>query len=357
MEPGHRGLPPAAWLAALLVVALVAGALSGGVTALLLDDDDSPASSRAPDSAQGSVPEAVAKALPAVVTVINELPASAESEGGIAGGAGFIVDERGFIVTNEHLVRTLGRLSIILANGEIRGATLVSHDGPYTDLALLKIGGGGLQAISFANSDSLTPGETVVAIGSPDIDYRNSVSTGVVSGLARRKQLQGVFQEDLIQTDAAINVGNSGGPLINLNGQVVGLVTFRDVGADDGLTGIAFAVASNRVRPIAQSMIQRGSFPRPYLGVEHLDIEDAPYQSGGQAINKGAVIQRVFDGSPAAKSGLRAGDVILRLGRVELNPNMPLLNALGLAGASDRLGVQYLRDGRVADAMVELVPR
>ena len=157
--------------------------------------------------------------------------------------------------------------------------------------------------------------------------------------------LRGVFLEDLIQTDAAINLGNSGGPLINLRGEVVGVITFRDDGGDDDLRDISFAISSRTFRPIVEAMIGKGSFPRPYFGIDH--------QNG----SRGALVQKVFDSSPAEKAGIKAGDVILRIGRNDVNQELLFLNALALAGTSGRVPVQVLREGRTLDLTVELAAR
>jgi 2-alkenal reductase len=222
---------------------------------------------------------------------------------------------------------------------------VVSTDAPYTDLAVLRVPPGGLKSLPLGSSEQLQPGETVIAIGSPDFDYNNTVTAGVVSGLERRKLLQGVYLEDLIQTDAAINLGNSGGPLINLRGEVVGVITFRDVGGDDDLTSISFAISSRTFKPIIDSMIAKGAFPRPYFGIDH--------QNG----SRGALVQRVYDASPAEKAGIKLGDVILRIGRNEVTQALPFLNALALAGTTGRVPVQVLRDGRTLDLMLELAAR
>jgi S1-C subfamily serine protease len=296
-------------------------------------------------------------ALPAVVAIINELTPSQEQPGGIAGGAGVVLDERGFILTNAHIVALPGKLFVVLNNGEIRPATLVSHDAPFTDLAVLRIAPGGLRALPLGDSEALSPGQTVIAIGSPDIDYRNSVTVGVVSGLHRRKQIQGIWADDLIQTDAAINVGSSGGPLVNLRGEVVGVVTFRDVGADDILFGISFALSSNTIRPIAQSIIARGQFPRPYFGIEHQDLNDRLVQTANLRVNRGALVRRVINSSPAEKAGIQPGDVILRVGRNNIDESTPFINALSRLGVNDRVAVQVFRDGRAFDVTMELTAR
>lgn len=353
MAEGPRGARPGRLIGALLAVAVVAGAASGAVVALLLDDSDGGADP-SPGGPGDAVARVVEKALPAVVIVINELPS-----GDVAGGAGVIIDDRGFVLTNEHVVRDQGKLSVVLNDGERRPATIVSNDAPFTDLAVLRVGGGGLQALRFGDSAALAPGATVIAIGSPDFDYQNTVTVGVVSGLERRKRFGEIVFEDLIQTDAAINSGSSGGPLLNLRGEVVGLVTFRDIGGepDDPLFGVSFAASSRTLRPIVQSIIERGSYPRPYFGIEHVDLDAETARRLGVPATKGALVRRVIGGSPADKAGIRAGDVILRLGQSELSESLPFLNALARQGVNARVVVQVLRDGRTLEATAEVTPR
>ncbi len=340
---------PIAWLGMIVAAALIAGGAAGAGAALLLRDGHNTSKSatvqRPPADESSITAQAVAKVLPGVVIVVNEIAPKNGDNGALGAGAGFVVDERGFIVTNEHIVHDPGKLTVVLPNGEKRPATIVSTDYPFTDIAVIRIASGGLRAVSIGRSEDLQQGETVVAIGSPDFDYNNTVTAGVVSGLQRRKFLQGVFLDDLIQHDAAINLGNSGGPLINTRGEVVGVNTFRDIGGDDDLTGISFAISSRVFGPIVQSMIAHGSFPRPYFGIDH--------QNG----TKGAMVQKVYDGSPAAKAGIQTGDVILRVGRNDVNQNLPFLNTLELVGINDRVPVQVLRNGQTMDLTVELAPR
>jgi S1-C subfamily serine protease len=334
--------PPLTWLVAPVLIALVAGGAAGATASFLLDQDGGDG-----DGSQhlGAAVQAVTAVLPSVVIVVNEIAPSATGPGGLGAGAGFVVDERGFIATNAHIVQDPGRLTVVLPGGERRPATLVSSDAPYTDTAVVRIQGGGLKALPFGRSEDLKQGEVVFAIGSPDFDYDNTVTMGVVSGLERRKLLQGIFLEDLIQTDAAINLGNSGGPLINSRGEVVGIITFRDVGGDDDLEAISFAMSSRTVRPIIEAMVGDGRFARPYFGIEHVDG------------TRGALVQRVLDAGPAQRAGIRAGDVIVRLGRHEINADLPFLNALARFGSSDRVAVILVRDGRNMDVSVELTPR
>lgn len=361
LEPApSRRRPASGLIAALVAVAFIAGAGAGALVSLILDSDDTASPSQAAGSsiAGDAIARTAAFAKPSVVTVINEiLPSSQYPEGGVGGGAGVIVDERGFVMTNEHIVGLPGKLTVILDDGELRPATLVSHDAPFTDLAVLRITSGGLKALSFGDSSKLAPGSPLIAIGSPDVDYQNSVTTGVASGLQRRKRLGAIWLEDLIQTDAAINVGNSGGPLLNQAGEIVGLVTFRDLGSGDPLFGISFAMSSNAIRPIVQAIVQRGSFPRPYFGIDHAEIEPESLEAVSLGVTGGALVTRVFDGSPAQAAGIRQGDVILRVGRNDITSNFTFLNALVRVSPTDRVAVQLRRESRTLELNVDLRPR
>ncbi len=355
-------------LLSVLVAAFLGGALAGGLVSLLARDSDGADAGpslgqegpleAAPDL-QDAVAEAVAAALPSVVTVINEIAPSPEfPEGGIGGGAGFIFDDsEGLILTNEHIVRSPGKLSVLLNGGEVRPATIVSDDAPFTDLAVIRIAPAGLEALSLADSDDLVPGQTVIAIGSPDIDYSNSVSVGVVSGRGRRKQLNGVWLEDLIQTDAAINTGSSGGPLLNLRGEVVGVVTFRDVGAADPLFGISFAISSRTFLPIVRSIQQGGAFPRPYFGIDYETVVPAFAAANELGVEDGAYVSRVVEASPAAKAGIRAGDVILRIGETDLGARSSFIDALAAAPIDASVPVLLWRGGQAEEVVVEVTAR
>ena len=343
-----RSKPPLLWLVVIVAVALLAGAASGAAVVLLLDEDEDKVA-----TAPLSISDAVALALQSVVTVINEItPSSQYPSGGLGGGAGAVIDQRGLILTNAHIAGIPGKLSVILNDGEIRSATLVSDDAPFTDLAVIRVSSAGLKALPLGDSDKLRQGDTVIAIGSPDVDYHNSVSVGVASGIHRRKRLNDVWYSDLIQTDAAINVGNSGGPLINLAGEIVGLNTFRDIGQGDPLFGISFAQSSNAIKPIVQAIVQKGRYARPYLGIEHRELDEDNVASNPGRLRYGAVVTSVVDASPAAKAGIRTGDVLLTIGRIEIGPENTFFNAL--AAATSRAPVQLWRDGRIVETVAEM---
>jgi S1-C subfamily serine protease len=354
--------PPPVWLAVALAVGLLAGAVSGAAVAFLNDSgpDGGGGGSAPPSEAQVDRVALVAeRAVASVVAIINEYEAQGDEPGGTAGGAGVIIDERGYILTNAHIVLLPGRLFVIFNDGDVRPAMVVSHDAPYTDVAVIQVEGGGLQALDVGDSAELSLGQTVLAIGSPDIDYFNSVSAGVVSGLGRRKQLGNVWLEDLIQTDAAINVGNSGGPLVDLNGRVVGLNTFRDEGGGpDALFGIAFAIPSRTFGPVADAMIRTGKFPRPYFGVEHTDLtEETAPTKGLQADAQGAYLESVLADSPASAAGLRAGDIITKVGSFDITSGFTLLSALGQTQAAANVDVAILRNNQAMTLKVQLRPR
>ena len=367
MEEGIlRRFPPIVILFVVLI-AFAGGALSGGAVSMLLDDSSSEGTAAegntAPQPADGTAAATVEAALPSVVTIINEQPDRQDAQGNIIGtvavGSGFIIDARGYIVTNEHVINDVGQLTVVLANGEERPATLVSHDAPFTDLAVIKVQEGGLQALRWEDSERLALGQPVIAIGTALFEFRNSVTVGVVSGLQRRWLRQGVYMEDLIQTDALLNAGNSGGPLLTLDGEVAGInsTVVRTIDGTETVTGVAFAISSRTAQPIVQSIIDKGTNARPYFGIDHQNIDQELLLTTNLRIDHGAIVQRVTGGSPAAQAGIQAGDVLLRLGRFDISEEQPFINVLSRVGLNDRVEVQVWRDGRVFNTTVQVQPR
>jgi S1-C subfamily serine protease len=364
VEGSGNRLPPLAWLMSFIVVGVLAGAASGAATFYLLDSDSSSGSvSRAGVAIEDAVVKVGEFAMPSVVTIINELPPRTNEQGLIvdatAVGTGIIVDERGFIVTNEHVIHDPGTLRVVLDNGEERPAERVSHDAPFTDLAVIRIPSGGLKALRIADSDDLVLGQTVVAIGSALYVYPPSLSVGVVSGLHRRWLRNDVYMEDLIQTDTAINRGNSGGPLLNLDGDVVGVAStiVRQVEPTSTVWGVSFAISSRTFQPIIQSIIRSGSFPRPYFGIDHQDIDVEYATEANLDSDYGALVLRVFPAGPADKAGFRSGDIILQIGEHDVTPEMPFINALARARINARTTCFVLRDGQVYEVPVDVVAR
>lgn len=331
------------WAVLLLVLSLLVGGAAGGIagalTARLVSDDEEPAAGPISAPVQGgavvqgeesAVTEAVQKALPAVVAVINEeLTPTGEGGQPLAMGSGVIIDERGYIVTNEHVVHEIGEITVLLTDGRERDALLVGQDWPFTDLAVLKIDGEELMPIALGDSDALVPGQRLIAVGNSLEDFRSSVTLGVVSGLGRRWQRDGIFMEGLIQTDAAVNPGNSGGALIDSLGRLVGMPT-SVVRSDNGRTveGVAFAIPSKTIQDVAGQIIETGRTRRAYLGVSHIDVTPEVAAARDLATDRGAWVASVGEGTPADEAGIEVGDVILSMGGLDISADLPFLNVL-----------------------------
>ena len=329
-------------------LAALSGAAAGGAAVYLAVRDNAPTSrlaapaiqSPAPESQPQSLPggdlrtvdvqtavtDAVAKVGPAVVTVINDL-----GGGQKASGSGVIISDQGYILTNNHVVDGEQSLSVVFQNGESAEAKLIGRD-PFADVAVIKVSLTVPATAELGNSDSLKPGESVIAIGSPLGDFNNTVTVGVVSATGRTIETQAGFQmEDLIQTDAAINQGNSGGPLVNLAGQVIGLNTLviRGGGSSGGQAeGLGFAVAANTVRAVSDQIIRQGYVARPYLGVQWQAVTPAIAAQYNLGTQWGIYITDLANGGPAQKSGLKTGDIITGIDGVTLDDGHPFINTL-----------------------------
>jgi len=338
---------PGKWFVLVVVAALflgvISGAIAGGTTAyLLLRGQPTPLPPVEVTVAEEelSIIAVVQKVSPAVVTIVSQW------QGGAVLGSGVIIDDRGYIATNEHVVGDYSTFKVALASGEELQATLIGTDYPFTDLALIKVKGLALPTAVLADSDDLTVGQRVIAIGSP-LDFTSSVTTGVISGLDRRWKVDGICYEGLIQTDAAINPGNSGGALVNSLGEVIGINTLvvRHTAGGDVVQGISFAIPSNTVRDITTQLIEGGKVARPYLGIRHQDLEE------------GAIVISVSPGTPAARAGLEAADIILSMGEYAIDEEMPLLNALMRFEPGETVALTISRGGEERELWITLVQR
>ncbi len=221
-------------------------------------------------------------------------------------GSGFFIDAAGFIVTNEHVIRNADRIRVRLADGREYKATVQGADAA-TDIALLKIDAGQLSALTLADSDALRVGDPVIAIGNP-LEYEHSVTAGIVSAKGRKVYGEQPF-EDFIQTDAAINRGNSGGPLLNKSGEVVGVNTVIRVDS----RGISFAVPSNVVRRVVEQLRTTGAVARGYLGLRPETLTEEFREGLGLGNLQGVLVAYVSPDTPAARAGLQPYDVITTL--------------------------------------------
>lgn len=296
---------------------------------------------------------------PAVVTVISNLGGSAFGQGNgqaEASGSGVVISQDGHIITNNHVIEGANSVVVIYSDGARADATVVGAD-PVTDIAVLKVNGKVPAVVSFGDSSALQLGEWVIAIGSPLGNYRGSVTVGVVSGLNRT--VQGTSQDGLIQTDAAINHGNSGGPLINLAGQIVGINTLvvRDTPGGDQAEGLGFAVASNTVRSVAEQLIARGRIEYPFIGISYTEV--TPQLAAEMNLNSksGVVVTQITSGSPAQNAGLQARDVVVKINNDEINENNSLRSLLFKYRVGDTVTLTVERGGQSIQMQVTLVKR
>jgi 2-alkenal reductase len=272
---------------------------------------------------------------PAVVTVVNTQNISSPRMGmqgtATASGSGVIIDERGYIVTNNHVVENQRSLEVIFSDGTKATAQLVGTDS-YSDLAVIKVDVEVPAVAEFGDSDELEPGQPVLAIGSPLGDFRNTVTQGVVSALHRDLDEAGLSTlEDLVQTDAAINEGNSGGPLIDLTGKVVAInvAVVRGSGSAGAVAeGLGFAIPSNTVKEVAAGLIENGSVSRPYLGISYQTITPQAAAFYNLPRESGIVVSSVESGSPAAAAGIQPNSIITAFDGVELDSETSLSSLL-----------------------------
>jgi S1-C subfamily serine protease len=227
-------------------------------------------------------------------------------------GSGFVFTPDGLILTNSHVIHDAARLTVTLGDGRTLGADLVGDD-PHTDLAVIRVdASASLPVVSFAESRTLRVGQVVVAIGNP-YGFQCSVTSGVVSALGRSLRARtGRLIDDLIQTDAALNPGNSGGPLATSRGEVVGVNTAMIAPAQ----GICFAIASRTAQFVASRLIRDGRIVRGYLGLagQHVPVPRAVAREGRLAVSTGVRVMSVEHGGPAARAGVQAGDIVIALG-------------------------------------------
>ena len=272
-------------------------------------------------------------------------------------GSGVIIDaDKGYIVTNEHVIRDATELRISLHDGTTFKATVVGED-RYSDIALLEVEAEDLKALTLADSDKTRVGDFVVAIGNP-FRLQHTVTSGIVSALGR-KNLDIEEVEDFIQTDASINQGNSGGPLINFYGEVIGINT-AIIGGASGSVGIGFAIPSNLVKETIDQIIEFGSVSRGFLGVStdhRVPFDPSTYARmyGLDAFN-GVRIDSVDEGSPAEDAGLLDDDVIISFDSEPTAEWDALMNQIRRAKLGDNVPIELLRDGKKLTLYAEIRP-
>jgi 2-alkenal reductase len=307
-----------------------------------------------------SVTQSVERVGPAVVTVVGTVPGQNTFFGPTGdqtvSGSGFFITDQGYILTNNHVVDGTKEVNIVLSDGTEQKATIVGTD-LYSDIAVLKTDGEVPAVARLGNSDVLKPGESVIAIGSPLGNFKNTVTVGVVSATGRSIDTGNGYQvEDLIQTDAAINHGNSGGPLVDLAGEVIGINTLivRNTGSGDVAEGLGFAIPVNTAQAVAQQIIQKGYFARPYMGINFQPINPDIAMRYNLPAQWGVYVMKVADNSPASKAGLKEGDIITKVGDVALDETHSYVNALFTFKPGDQITLNVMRDGKDTQIQVTL---
>jgi putative serine protease PepD len=356
-------MPIARKIIALGAAAVIGGA-GGGLTVAALDDHDAaPAATTATVRSQpvAATSEALtagqaydlAKDSVAFITA-QVTQSSGDPFGGAqtgeATGSGFVVDSRGYIVTNAHVVDGASDIKVKIGDGKALDATLVGKD-DSTDIALLKVDAGSkLKPLALGDSERVEVGDPTYAIGNP-YGLDRTLTTGVVSALQRQIQApNGYTIDDVIQTDAALNPGNSGGPLLDQSGQVIGVNSqIESSGSSSGQAGnvgIGFAVPANTVKSVVDQLMDGGKVEHAYLGV-----------SSGDAANGGAEVGTVSQGGPAADAGLRAGDVVTSLGGKAVADASALSRLVDAHQPGDEVKVVVRRDGDEHTLTVKLGTR
>lgn len=299
-----------------------------------------------------AVTKAVQTVGPSVVTVVGTIPGQ-QTFFGYSGdststGSGIFISSDGYILTNNHVIEGAQQLQVIFADGSQQDATLVGTD-QYSDLAVLKISGTVPAVATLGNSDALNPGETVIAIGSPLGDFKNTVTVGVVSATGRSIDTgQGYTIDGLIQTDAAINQGNSGGPLVDLVGEVIAINTLiiRDSGTGTVTEGLGFAIPINTARVVSEQIIQNGHVSRPYLGITWQPITPRVAAVYRLPVQYGVYITDITANSPASQAGLRIGDIITGIDDTTLDETHAYINTLFHYSAGDKVILTINRNGK-----------
>jgi len=268
-------------------------------------------------------------------------------------GSGFVLDDRGFIITNHHVVEDASKVVVKFSDDHEYKAEVVGSD-EKTDIAVLRIKDAeNLVPVSLGDSDRLQVGEWVVAIGNP-FGLSHSVTAGIVSAKGRQINPQGEnAYDDFIQTDAAINPGNSGGPLVNLKGQVVG-INSAIYSRTGGNIGIGFAIPINIARTIVPQLEEHGHVTRGWLGVLIQPVDEDVAKAFELAKAKGALVAKVFDDSPAAKAGVKVGDVIVRFDGKEVGKSSELPTIVANTPIDKKVTLVVLRDGERKKLSVEI---
>ncbi len=286
-------------------------------------------------------------------------------------GSGFVYSEDGYIITNEHVVSGNDEVQVTFTDGETFTAEVMGSD-VYTDLAVLKVDRNSLDPLEFGDTENVSVGQTAIAIGNP-FGLESSMTQGIISQKGRSITIEGGFSiRNVLQTDASINPGNSGGPLLNREGEVVGVNTAIET--DTGtFSGVGFAIPSNTVERVVPNMIEQGEYEHPWIGVQGRDVDANIANEMNLNESRGFLVLDVVEDSPAAEAGLQpsteevelddrpalvGGDVIIGISNTEVRGIEDILEHLALnTDVGDTVTITVIRDGEVVETKLTLESR
>ena len=268
-----------------------------------------------------------------------------------AAGSGFIFSTDGYILTNYHVVEDSTSIKVTMYNGDSYNAKLIGYD-ESNDVAVLKIEAAGLVPVVLGNSDKINVGDNVVAIGNPLGELTFSLTAGSISAKDRQITMTGGTTMQLMQTDCAINSGNSGGALFNLYGEVIGITNAKYSGTSGSgatIDNIGFAIPINKARAIAETIIEKGYVSKPYVGISVTTVSEETQSYG---LPKGAAIKTVTADSPASKAGLKVNDIITHVDGQEISTSTEIVSIVGKAAVGDQLVFTVYRQGKTMEITV-----
>ena len=264
-----------------------------------------------------------------------------------ASGSGFIISDDGYILTNHHVIEDSSAITVALYDGTTYDAKVIGYDAS-NDIAVLKVEAEGLEPVVLGDSSNMNVGDSVVAIGNPLGELTFSLTSGAVSAMDREVTLSGNITMDLIQTDCAINSGNSGGALFNMYGEVIGITNakYSSSSGEASIDNIGFAIPINDIMPIVESIIEKGYIAKPYIGVT---ITDVSAEAQAYGIPVGAAVQSVTEGAPAQKAGLQTNDVITAVNGQAITNSNDLVEFVGICEPGDELTLTVYRMGQTME--------
>ena len=278
-------------------------------------------------------------------------------------GSGFIISPDGYILTNDHVAGNATEITITMTNGKHYNAKVVGTD-PTSDICLLKVDGNDLPYVALGNSDDIMIGEWVIALGNPfglfEINDKPTVTVGVISATGMNLEpLNNRYYLNMLQTDAAINGGNSGGPLVNSIGEVIGMNTLiYTAGGSEGNIGLSFAIPINKIKRIVTELKQKGSIDRDFdIGLRIQSIDEGIADYYNLPASRGVIITYIASGSPASKAGLNVGDIILEVDNYKINNEKTLISVFQEFRVGQTITLKIIRDNKEMDKKMTLEKR